>query len=156
MPALTWQPTDPNPNHLKSIEAWRRQSGVANVAPPFALDATRPGDLAGGDGKAAGASTRGDRLDERHSHRAVVGVRGHHADRRARSLERRASCPLWAIQAGGEHTAPSNAAFDASLRRENPQWGVRDVQEVEAAAAARGLRLGEVVEMPANNLTARV
>jgi hypothetical protein len=54
---------------------------------------------------------------------------------------------------GGAHTAPSNAAFDASLRRENPQWGVRDVQEIEVAVATCGLRLSEVVEMPANNLT---
>jgi hypothetical protein len=54
---------------------------------------------------------------------------------------------------GGEHTAPSNAAFDSSLRRENPQWGVRDLREVEKAAAARGLLLSEIVEMPANNLT---
>jgi len=51
MPALTWQPTDLNPNHLKSIEAWRQQSGVANIAPPFALDATDPETWLGGDGR---------------------------------------------------------------------------------------------------------
>ena len=54
---------------------------------------------------------------------------------------------------GGEHTAPSNAAFDKSLREENPEWGVRDVAEVEEAAMAAGLQLIEVVEMPANNLS---
>ena len=47
----------------------------------------------------------------------------------------------------GEHTAPSNAAFDASLQLENRQWGVRDVEAVEEAARARGLHLSEVIEM---------
>ena len=52
---------------------------------------------------------------------------------------------------GGAHTAPSNAAFDASLRERDPRWGVRDQDEVAAEAAARGLDLEEVVAMPANN-----
>ena len=54
---------------------------------------------------------------------------------------------------GGRHTAPSNAAFDESLRARDPSWGVRDLDEVAAAAGARGLELAEVVEMPANNLS---
>jgi hypothetical protein len=49
------------------------------------------------------------------------------------------------------HTAPSNAAFDAGLRRDNPQWGVRDIADLRAAAEAIGLRLAEIVAMPANN-----
>jgi hypothetical protein len=53
----------------------------------------------------------------------------------------------------GEHTAPSNAAFDADLRRRNPQWGVRDLDEVVELARRYGLELAEVVAMPANNLT---
>jgi Protein of unknown function (DUF938) len=52
----------------------------------------------------------------------------------------------------GEHTAPSNAAFDEGLRRDNPEWGVRDTDEVAQAAQRSGLRLAEVVQMPANNL----
>ena len=52
---------------------------------------------------------------------------------------------------GGAHTAPSNAAFDASLRERDPSWGVRDQDEVAAEAASRGLDLQEVVAMPANN-----
>ncbi len=54
---------------------------------------------------------------------------------------------------GGRHTAPSNEAFDAMLRREDAEWGVRDLGEVEKAAEGQGLRLAEIVEMPANNLT---
>jgi len=54
---------------------------------------------------------------------------------------------------GGRHTAPSNAAFDTSLREGNAEWGVRDVEAVEELAAGGGLSLVEIAEMPANNLT---
>jgi hypothetical protein len=53
----------------------------------------------------------------------------------------------------GKHTAPSNEAFDADLRRRNPEWGVRDLDDVVALAQTRSLELGAVVAMPANNLT---
>ena len=56
------------------------------------------------------------------------------------------------LKRDGQHTAPSNAAFDASLRDNNPEWGVRDIADVEKLAAANGLRLAEWFEMPANNL----
>ena len=51
----------------------------------------------------------------------------------------------------GRHTAPSNAAFDADLRRRDPAWGVRDLDDVARLADAHGLGLAEIVEMPANN-----
>jgi Protein of unknown function (DUF938) len=54
---------------------------------------------------------------------------------------------------GGVPTAPSNEAFDESLKSRNPQWGLRDLEAVEAEAGRNGLRLERVVEMPANNLT---
>ena len=53
----------------------------------------------------------------------------------------------------GRHTAPSNAAFDADLRARNPQWGVRDLGEVQALADRHGFALAETVPMPANNLS---
>jgi hypothetical protein len=52
----------------------------------------------------------------------------------------------------GAHTAPSNAAFDASLRQGNPEWGVRDIAELAGLADRKGLKLADIVEMPANNL----
>jgi SAM-dependent methyltransferase len=54
---------------------------------------------------------------------------------------------------GGEHTAPSNAAFDESLRARDPSWGVRDLEEVAALAERSGLAFEERIGMPANNLS---
>jgi hypothetical protein len=54
---------------------------------------------------------------------------------------------------GGTHTAASNAAFDGDLKRRDPCWGVRDVDELVSEAAPYGLELREVVDMPANNLS---
>ncbi|MEX2148812.1 MAG: DUF938 domain-containing protein [Steroidobacteraceae bacterium] len=53
----------------------------------------------------------------------------------------------------GRHSAPSNEAFDASLRASDPAWGVRDLEAVVEIAEAAGFGLEEVVEMPANNLS---
>jgi len=54
---------------------------------------------------------------------------------------------------GGEHTAPSNAAFDQQLKQRNPQWGLRNLESVLALAEAHQLTCRRVVEMPANNLS---
>ena len=51
----------------------------------------------------------------------------------------------------GTHNAPSNAAFDQSLRSRNPEWGVRDTADLRALADKNGLRLVELAELPSNN-----
>jgi SAM-dependent methyltransferase len=51
----------------------------------------------------------------------------------------------------GRFTADSNAAFDARLRGDNPEWGVRDVDDLDALATENGLHRTEVRDMPANN-----
>ncbi|MGB5285420.1 MAG: DUF938 domain-containing protein, partial [Polyangiales bacterium] len=53
----------------------------------------------------------------------------------------------------GEHTAPSNAAFDQSLRSRNARWGIRDIDELTELAGRTGFTLQERVDMPANNMT---
>ena len=68
-----------------------------------------------------------------------------------------ACCFLYGpFKRGGKHTAESNAAFDASLRQGNAEWGVRDIEAVEKLAARPALSLIEIVEMPANNLIAGI
>jgi hypothetical protein len=54
---------------------------------------------------------------------------------------------------GGEHTASSNRDFDLDLRARNPQWGIRDLDDVAALAERHGFKLAETVSMPANNLS---
>jgi len=49
--------------------------------------------------------------------------------------------------------APSNAAFDASLKTRDPRMGIRDFEAVNRLAAAVGLKLVADVAMPANNRT---
>jgi hypothetical protein len=51
------------------------------------------------------------------------------------------------------HTAPSNAAFDRWLKRQDPRWGVRDLGDVERVATTHGFALDSTIEMPANNLS---
>ncbi|MCW5889019.1 MAG: DUF938 domain-containing protein [bacterium] len=144
LPGLVWQPSDPDPEARASVAAWC--DGLANVRPPLALDARAPDTwpVAAADALlcvnmihiAPWAACEG----------LVAGA--------GRLLPAGAPLVLYGpYRVGGAHTAPSNAAFDADLRARNPAWGVRDLDDVVAAAAPHGLRLEETVAMPANNLT---
>ena len=46
----------------------------------------------------------------------------------------------------------SNLDFDTSLRERNPEWGLRRLETLAAAAAA-DFGGPQVIEMPANNVT---
>lgn len=52
----------------------------------------------------------------------------------------------------GIETVQSNLDFDASLRRRNPQWGLRDTAWMDDVAGRNGLARARRVEMPANNI----
>jgi hypothetical protein len=54
---------------------------------------------------------------------------------------------------GGAHTGEGNAGFDARLRARNPEWGIRDLEDVTDVAASHGLRREAVVTMPSDNRT---
>jgi Protein of unknown function (DUF938) len=62
-------------------------------------------------------------------------------------------CLYGAFKQNGQHTSPGNVEFDASLRYQNPQWGVRDLEQVILVAATHNLILLKVQTMPANNLS---
>ncbi len=144
-PGLVWQPTDVEPANLASIEAWRAESPHPNLRPPLPLDAsadTWPVDAAD----------------------AVLCINMIHISPwaacqgllrgAARVLPSGGPLVLYgAYFVEGRPTAPSNLAFDASLRAQNPEWGVRELGAVSAEASLHGLELDRVVEMPSNNLT---
>jgi SAM-dependent methyltransferase len=145
LPHLQWQPSDPEADHRESIQARIAASGLANVAPPLALDVLdRPWPLRGVD--------------------AIVCINMIHIAPWSAALallqEAGSQLPPRGVlflygpyRRGGRDTAPSNAAFDADLRRRNPEWGVRNLEDVQRHAGDAGLELDHVAEMPANNLS---
>jgi SAM-dependent methyltransferase len=147
--SVTWWPTDLNENHLRSIAAWGAYAKLDNVRPPVRFDASEsdwnlpalglPSQFAAifcanvihiapwtvAEGLFAGAGrhlTAGGRL-------FLYGP----------------------FKRDGAHNAPSNAAFDESLRGRDPEWGVRDTADLRTLAMKNGLRLAQMAEMPSNN-----
>lgn len=145
LPALVWQPSDPDEAARRSIIAHARAAGLANIRLPLAIDATRQ----------PWPVTRVD---------AVVAINMIHIAPWDATIGLMAGAEATLPEGGilylygpfredGQHTAPSNAAFDDSLRARNASWGVRDIEAVAAAGRAHDLHLIERVPMPANNLS---
>jgi SAM-dependent methyltransferase len=141
-PDLLWQPSDRDDAALASIAAHREEAALPNLRAPLRIDAAADWPLASAD--------------------AVVCINMIHIAPWAACLgllrgARRVlpgGAPLvlygpYAID--GDFTAPSNVAFDRQLRDENPEWGVRELRDVEKAAAGEGLHLERYVPRPANN-----
>ena len=146
LPHLTWQPSDPDPEARASIEAWRAQAQLPNLAAPIALDASNPGSWPPG------------------VFDAVVCINMVHISPWTATQGLMAGAGR-ALRRGGElflygpfleadvPTAPSNLAFDDNLKGRNPAWGLRHLEDVAAVGAAEGLGRVLRVAMPANNLT---
>jgi hypothetical protein len=145
LPGLEWQPTDQDPAARASIEAHRVQADLPNLRAPLALDASSE------TWPIAQAS-------------AIVAINMIHISpiEASAGLFRGAGALLPSgaplvtygpYKVDDAHTAPSNAAFDQSLRSRDPSWGVRDLGELEVLAEPHGLVLEERVSMPANNFT---
>jgi hypothetical protein len=145
LPGLTFQPSDPKPEARASIDAWIAESGLKNIRPALLLDAARP----------PWPVSRAD---------ALICINMIHISPWAATeglfagaaaiLPTGAALMLYGpYQREGVETAASNLAFDASLRAQNGEWGLRDLADVAAVAARNGFSPPEVVEMPANNLS---
>lgn len=145
LPGLTWQPSDSDPEMVAALAARVASAALPNLRPPLALDVH-------------------DALPPLEPVAAVVCINMIHIApwSATEGLLRGASrvlgpgAPLvlyGPFKRGGRHTAPSNEAFDASLRARDAEWGVRDLEVVADSARAHSFLLREIVEMPANNLT---
>ncbi|MCB9947152.1 MAG: DUF938 domain-containing protein [Rhodospirillaceae bacterium] len=152
-PRLTWWPTDVDPRHLASIDAWRRCGGAGNLRSPVRLDASGADWGLGGPGRPpAGDIAAVIAINVIHIAPWAV-AEGLVAGARSCLVPQGLLVLYGPFTCGGAHTAPSNAAFDAYLSSQDPAWGVRDLDAVAALAAAAGLPLEAAVPMPANNLT---
>ena len=148
---LLWQASDPDPDHRASIDAWIQHQGLGQVM-PFALDldvGQRPWPLS---------------REMRSAVKAVVCINLLHispvhcttAVLEESALLLPSGAPLIVygpFMRDGAHTSESNADFDQALRERNPQWGLRDLTVLTSIAAGSGLKLDDVVAMPANNMT---
>jgi SAM-dependent methyltransferase len=148
-PGIVWWPSDLNDAHLKSIAAWRAHAHLPNIRPPLRLDLADPRWDAGSDGLPKLLALFCANVIHIAPWRVAEGLFGG----AGRILRDDGRLFLYGpFKRDGKHTAVSNAVFDTSLRENNPEWGVRDIADLETLAAANGLRLAETFEMPANNM----
>lgn len=145
LPHLRWQPSDRDPEALASIAAHREAAGLPNLLPPALLDVSAPS------------------WPAEHAE-AVVAINMIHIAPWSAALGLAAGAARVLGPGGvlflygpyreeGRPTAPSNEAFDASLKARNPEWGLRQLGDVVALASRHGLALLRRVEMPANNIS---
>ncbi|QDM00288.1 DUF938 domain-containing protein [Rhodopseudomonas palustris] len=151
-PSIVWWPSDLNDRHLESIAAWRADAALVNLRPPQRIDlADSAWSVAPVEGTAPGPLLA--LFCANVVHIAPWRVAEGLLAGAGRLLRHDGMLVLYGpFKQDGRHTALSNAVFDTSLRDANPEWGVRDVADLERLAAGAGLTLSEIVEMPANNL----
>jgi Protein of unknown function (DUF938) len=144
-PSLVFQPSDPEPEALLSVAAWVKDAQVTNVRAPLVLDASQSiWPIASADGIIC--------INMVHISpwEATLGlIKGAAAILPPRS-------PLFLYgpyKRKGFATAPSNQAFDHSLRDRNPRWSLRDLEAVAAMKQSVGFSAPDITEMPANNLS---
>lgn len=143
-PELDWQPSDPDPDALTSIAAWRAEAGLANIRPPVRLDASAQ------DWPVESAEAL---LCINMIHispwPATIGLFAG----AARALAAGAPLILYGPYIEADvPTSESNLAFDAALRARDPAWGLRDAEAVKSAASDAGFAFAARRAMPANNL----
>jgi hypothetical protein len=145
-PTLVWQPTEADADSLVALAARVQRAALPNLLLPVELDVR-----AACPAIASAAAV----FCANMIHIAPWSACSALLEHAERWLEPGAPLVLYGpFKRAGEHTAPSNAAFDADLRRRNPEWGVRDLDDVVALARASSLELAELVAMPANNFAA--
>lgn len=145
LPMLRWQPSDSSPDALRSIRAWVDDAARENLAMPLSLDVrTTPWPV-----QHADAVLCINMIHIAPWEAAVALFEG-----ASELLEPgRPLVTYGPYRVHGRHTAPSNQAFDQSLRSRDASWGVRDLDELGELATRTGFRLDKRFEMPANNMT---
>ncbi len=142
-PDVQWQPSDIDPSALRSTQAWIDHKPCESLLDPIKLDVTRqPWPVLGVDLVLA--------INLIH----ITPWRVCEALMRGSAAALNSSgilCLYGPYVVPGVKTAPSNLRFDADLRGRNPDWGVRNLDQVSSVAQANHLILRKRHKMPANN-----
>lgn len=147
-PQLKWHPSEPDPVHRTSIDAWRAHQ-AAPTGPALDLDAAstwwHKADLI-----ALGSLDLILSLNVIHISPSITATRilQGAADRLGRGGLVAFYGPF---SENGAHTGDGNAEFDRRLRAENPDWGLRDTRDLTEIAQDSGLDPHALIPMPANN-----
>ena len=151
-PDITWWPSDYNDAHLNSIAAWRAHAGLPNIRPGMRIDLSDPAwcpQMQDGSGPSKLLAVFCANVIHIAPWRVAEGLFAG----AARYLCGDGRLFLYGpFKRDGKHTALSNSIFDTSLRDRDPEWGVRDIADLEKLADGAGLRLAGTFEMPANNM----
>ncbi len=145
LPGVSWRPSDPDAEARASIAAWRAGGAAANLEAPLTLDAADPETWPSGPFDAVFCANM-IHISPWASCEGLMALAGHVLAPGGRLF---LYGPFFEADV---ETAPSNLAFDESLKARNPAWGVRDLAAVAAQAAGSGLKRVERIAMPANNL----
>ncbi len=149
-PDLTWWPSDPNPTHITSIDAWNKHIGADNVMPAVQIDAAS--DWALGEGGRPPLSDIAAVFSANVVHIASWDVGLGILKGAAECLQNGGLMIFYGPYArDGDLLSQGNVDFDQALRGRNPEWGVRDVSQMREAADKCGLLLNRIVDMPSNN-----
>lgn len=145
LPALQWQPTDIDPDRLRSIDAHVAAAQLTNVAPALHLDATRKGWAADHPGQALIVLVNLLHLISVPEARTLL-------TEAATALAPTGTLVIYGPFAReGQLTSDGDARFDAELRAADPAIGYKDTRDMKDWLAHEGLS-ATTQEMPANNL----
>jgi SAM-dependent methyltransferase len=145
LPGLQWQPTEPDADSRAAMVTRIRGATLANVADPFALDVHDPRWPVEPDLDAILCINMIHISPWSSTQALCIGA--------ARHLRVGGLLVTYGPYLENGTAAQSNLDFDASLKRRNPEWGLRDIEDVSRVAAEHGLVRRQVMRMPANNLT---
>lgn len=149
-PQVTWWPSDISDSHLHSIAAWRAHAAIENLRAAQRIDLDDPewtwtSDAGNGRPLAAILCINVLHISPWRAAQNLFGGAGRYLRDGGRLLI------YGPFKTAGVHIAPSNERFDTLLRAENPEWGVRDLSDLNALAFGNGMAHAEVSPMPANN-----
>ena len=150
-PAYDWQPSDYDEDNHASIEAWRQNSGSANILPAMLLDVMQPRWPVEKDPPVKPVSAV---LAINIIHISPWAVTTALINGASRILKSGGTLYFYGpYMQGGEHTSESNIEFDAWLKARDKSWGVRDMGDVSDIAQSFGFSEPEIIPMPANNFS---